>query len=111
MRLYAATPLSAKRHRAGRLCLAAAGIARPVRLDRRTGDRAVRTEHTAIAGLGPEKRAATSTVIEELAGVDWHFLRHFMMAIRTGERREALERAVRHTGSRATATRCRLQDR
>ena len=51
--------------------LSAAGI---LLLDRWTRHRAVRTEHTTIARLGPQYRAAAWTLVEKLTGRGRHHL-------------------------------------
>ena len=56
-------------------------------LNRRTGNSSIRTEHTAIAGLGPKHSVAASTVVEKLAGVRWHLLGRHRAALGTGDRR------------------------
>ena len=55
-------------------------------LDRRTRDRAVRTEHAAVTRLGFETRAAAAAVIEEPAGAGWHGLNGLMTAVRASDR-------------------------
>src|SRR6516162_1506082 len=57
---------------------------RALGLDRRARNRAVGTEHTTVAWLGPQRRAAAGTSIEKLAGVGWHCLRFRGGAMRTG---------------------------
>ena len=55
-------------------------------LDRRTCDRAVRTEHAAVTRPGFETRAAAAAVIEEPAGAGWHGLNGLMTAVRASDR-------------------------
>ena len=55
-------------------------------LDRRTRDRAVRTEHAAVTRLGFETRAAAAAVIEEPASAGWHGLNGLMTAVRASDR-------------------------
>ena len=58
----------------------------PMLLDRRTGHRAVGTEHAAIAGLGLEQDVAALAFVEPLAGIGGHGLGFDMTALRAGQR-------------------------
>ena len=51
----------------------------------RAWHRAVRTEHAAIAGFGPEYYAALSALVEPLTGISRHCLSRYVPALRTGE--------------------------
>ena len=54
-------------------------------LDRRTRDRAVRTEHTAIAGFWLQANTASSAVIENLADIRRHPFNGRGSAVRAGD--------------------------
>jgi hypothetical protein len=55
-------------------------------LDRRTGNRTIGAEHTAIAGERLQSFSAALAVIEELAGVGRHRLDRSMATFRAGKR-------------------------
>ena len=55
------------------------------RLDRRTRDRAVRTEHTAIAGFWLQANTASSAVIENLADIRRHPFNGRVSAVRASD--------------------------
>lgn len=61
------------------------GVTAAYRLYGRTGDRTVRTEDAAVAGLRLELSSAASTYVEELAGVRRHRFRLNGYAVRTGD--------------------------
>jgi hypothetical protein len=60
-------------------------VTRVVRLLRRAGDRAERTEHAAIAVLGAQARAALPAIIKKSASVDGHCFALREAATRTGD--------------------------
>src|SRR5260370_2567234 len=64
-----------------------AALARTFGLDRRTGHRAVGTEHTAIALLRPQPHATAGALIEKLACIGRHGLRFGGSAVRAGNYR------------------------
>src|SRR5260370_2871707 len=64
-----------------------AALARTFGLDRRTGHRAVGTEHTAIALLRPQPHATAGALIEKLACIGRHGLRFGSSAVRSGNYR------------------------
>lgn len=45
-----------------------------LKLDRRAGDRTKRAEHAAISRFRAQQRATALALVEELAGIGWHFL-------------------------------------
>jgi hypothetical protein len=53
----------------------------PAGLDGRTGHRAIRTEHAAIARLRLKPLTASLAFVEELAGVRGHLLNGLMTAV------------------------------
>jgi hypothetical protein len=57
-----------------------------VLLNRRAGDRPIRTEHAAITRLRAQQRAADAALIKKLAGIGWHDLGLCRAAVRTGDR-------------------------
>ena len=78
-----ARPSARSRHSEARSCATAPRLA--VCLHRRTGHRAVRTEHAAIARLGPQESVAGLALIEPLAGVRRHAFGFAVPAVRTSE--------------------------
>lgn len=73
---------SLERGNAQALCTAIAA-----NLFRRALHRTIRTEHTAVAGLGPQNRMARRAFVEELAGVGRHDLDLDVSAAGTGQGR------------------------
>lgn len=59
----------------------------PVLLDRRTLDRAIRAENTAVAGSRAQKRLTLLALIEKLTGIFWHGFALRVSAVRTGQDR------------------------
>ena len=57
--------------------------ARSLLLNGRARNTSVRTEHTAITGLGAKQFAAAGAVVKELAGIGGHGLGSLMTAMRT----------------------------
>lgn len=65
--------------------LLAASIAFTLLLNGRTRNRAIRAEHAAIPGLGPQQRAAAEAIIKKLAGVSRHGFACLMAAFGAGQ--------------------------
>src|SRR5713101_1801754 len=82
-----------------------AALARPLGLDRRTGHRAVRTEHTAIALLRPQPHAAAGALIEKPACIGRHDLRFGGPAMRAGNHRLVEHGRLQVIGRQAVADR------
>lgn len=55
-------------------------------LNRRTGNRSVRAEHTTVTGLGPQQGSARHAVMEEDAGIRRHRLGRPVAALGAGQR-------------------------
>ena len=66
--------------RTGKLTTAAALL-----LDGRACDRAKRTEHAAIAGLGPKQSFAARALVEKLTGIRRHRFLALLAAVRAGD--------------------------
>jgi hypothetical protein len=64
---------------------AGSGLARTLSLNRRARYRAIRAEHAAIALPRSQRRAATDTFVEELAGISRHGFRFGGSAMRAGD--------------------------
>src|SRR5258707_15459719 len=65
-----------------RTAVSRAPLTRALSLNRRTGHRAIGTEHTAIARFWPQLRAAAAAFVKELAGIGRHAFRFCRAAMR-----------------------------
>src|SRR5260370_16459802 len=71
--------------RSTRTAVSRAPLTRALSLNRRTGHRAIGTEHTAIARFWPQLRAAAAAFVKELAGIGRHAFRFCRAAMRASD--------------------------
>src|SRR5258707_4406980 len=70
-----------------RTAVSRAPLTRALSLNRRTGHRAIGTEHTAIARFWPQLRAAPTAFVKELTGIGRHAFRFCRAAMRASDER------------------------